>query len=352
MGNGITMRHARFSRTIVVMTAAAAALLMAQDDPILRVDVRMVPLLVTVKDQSGALVSSLEKKDFTILDNDAPQQIAVFERRTEQPLSVALLVDNSGSTAKDLKFEVDSVTRFLRALFNEGNPNDSVALFSFNYQVVKQNHFTRNASSLDRSLRMLRGSAGTSLYDAVYLAAGELREREGRHVMIIVTDGGDTTSSKDFHAALEAAQLADAVIYPLLVVPITNDAGRNIGGENALTTISKFTGGRVFLPTLGPALDAAFSDILRELRTQYLLAYYPKDVPLTKNRFHHLEIRVKPPQLQILARNGYYGEAEQDYGADGSRITVRPRNTAPKTTVPPKTEPRKRNAANSNLQEP
>ena len=323
----------------------------AQEDPILRVDVRLVPLLVTVKDPSGALVSSLNRADFTVLDNNAIQQISVFERRTEQPLSVALLVDNSGSTAKDLKFEVDSVVRFLRTLFNEGNPNDSVALYSFNYQVVKQNHFTRNASSLDHSLRMLHGTAGTSLYDAIYLAAGELQDREGRHVMIIVTDGGDTTSSKDFHAALEAAQLSDAVIYPLLVVPITNDAGRNVGGENALTTISKFTGGRVFLPTLGTALDAAFADILRELRTQYLLAYYPKSVPLSKNRFHSIEIRVKSPELRILARNGYYGEAEQDYGSDGSRITVRPRENAPKP-VPPKIEPRKRNAANSNLQEP
>jgi Ca-activated chloride channel family protein len=70
------------------------------------------------------------------------------------------------------------------------------------------------------------------------------------------------------------------------------------------------TGGRVFEPTLGPALDTAFSDIIKDLRTQYLLAYYPKDVPLTKNRFHRLQVRARRPDLRVTARNGYYGEAE------------------------------------------
>jgi Ca-activated chloride channel family protein len=127
--------------------------------------------------------------------------------------------------------------------------------------------------------------------------------------MVIVTDGGDTTSVKDFHTALDSAQLANASIYPVLVVPITNDAGRNLGGEHALTTMALGTGGRVFEPTLGTALDTAFSDIIKDLRTQYLLAYYPKDVPPTKNRFHRLQVRTRRPDLRVTARNGYYGEA-------------------------------------------
>jgi Ca-activated chloride channel family protein len=126
---------------------------------------------------------------------------------------------------------------------------------------------------------------------------------------MVVTDGGNTTSVRDYHEALNAAQLADSVIYPILVVPIANDAGRNIGGEHALTTLAKGTGGRVFEPTLGAALDKTFTDILQELRTQYLIAYYPREVPLTRNKFHSLEVRVMRPGLQILTRNGYYGEA-------------------------------------------
>src|SRR6185369_4860852 len=125
-----------------------------------------------------------------------------------------------------------------------------------------------------------------------YLVSGDISERDGRHVMIIVTDGGDTTSSKTFHQALEAAQRADAIVYPILVMPITNPAGRNTGGENALTTIAERTGGRVFAPTVISRLDAVFTDILRDLRTQYLIGYYPKNLPPTKDRFHQLRISV------------------------------------------------------------
>jgi Ca-activated chloride channel family protein len=322
-GNGIAMRL--LHRTLSLGLAALAAL--AQPAADIRVDVNLVRVVATVKDLSGQLVGSLPKEDFTILDNSIPQEISVFERHTEQPLSVALLIDISGSTAKDLKFEVDSVGRFLHALFNEGNPKDTVALFSFNWEVAQRNYFTRNASSIEHSLRTLHGEAGTSLYDAIYLSSKVLEDREGRRVMVIVTDGGDTTSTMDFHAALEAAQLADTAIYPILVVPIPTDAGRNVGGENALTTLSLGTGGHVFLPTLGAELDKAFTQLIEDLRTQYLLAYYPKDVPLTKNRFHRLEVRVRNPALRVLARNGYYGEAEGHSGKPSDNISVVPRKS-------------------------
>jgi len=313
-------------RTLNLGCFGALATLAALAQPAdIRVDVNLVRVITTVKDVSGRPVGSLAKEDFTLLDNSVPQEISVFERHTEQPLSVALLIDTSGSTAKDLKFEVDSVGHFLHALFSEGNPQDAVALFSFNYQVVKHNHFTRNASSIERSLRTLHGEAGTSLYDAVYLASQQLENRDGRRVLVIVTDGGDTTSTLDFHGALEAAQLADAVIYPLLVVPIPTDAGRNVGGENALTTLALGTGGHVFLPTLGAEMDQAFTHLIEDLRTQYMLAYYPKDVPLTKNRFHRLDVRVRDPRLRVLARNGYYGEAEGGSGSPSGRISVVPR---------------------------
>jgi len=291
-----------------------SALLAPAQSADIRVDVNLVRVVATVKDPAGQLVGSLPKDDFSVFDNGVPQQIAVFERHTEQPLSVSLLIDISGSTAKDLKYETESIGKFLRALFAEGNPKDSVALYSFNYQVVKQNHFTRNPLSIERSLHSLHAEAGTSLYDAIYLTSQDLESRDGRRIMVIVTDGGDTTSTMDFHRALQAAQLADAVIYPILVVPIANDAGRNVGGENALTTLSEGTGGHVFAPTLGSELDRAFSDLIRDLRTQYLLAYYPRDTPVTKNRFHRLQVKVRNPQLRVLARNGYYGEADSGSG--------------------------------------
>jgi len=292
---------------LTLLTLAAAG---AQERPVFKSDVRLVRLLATVKDPSGNLVGSLDKSLFQIFDNGVEQQISVFERHTEQPLSVSILIDNSGSTAKDLKYEIDSVQRFLKALFRDGNPEDHAAIYTFNWQVVLVKNFTRNLDSLERSLKSVKGEAGTALYDAMYLASGDIAERAGaRHVLIIVTDGGDTTSSKNYHQALEAAQRADAVVYPILVMPITNDVGRNIGGENALTTIAAGTGGRVFAPTLGAKLDAAFQDILTDLRTQYLIGYYPKNVPLSKNRFHQLRLIVNRPGLRVLTRSGYYGDS-------------------------------------------
>ncbi|MGH9630196.1 MAG: VWA domain-containing protein, partial [Bryobacteraceae bacterium] len=148
------------------------------------------------------------------------------------------------------------------------------------------------------------------LYDAVYMASEDIVEREGRHVMVVVTDGGDTVSSKNFHDALEALHDADAIFYAILVMPVTNDPGRNVGGENALAGLAASTGGRVFHPSVGPGMNDAFDELLRELRTQYFLGFYPKNVPPTKERFHRIEVKTKRKNLRVISRSGYYGESE------------------------------------------
>jgi Ca-activated chloride channel family protein len=303
------VKFARWNHLIFTLFVLPMA---AQQDTVIRVNVRLVRLLVTVKDAAGALLGTLNKNDFTVFDNGAKQDIALFEHHTDQPLSIAVLFDTSASVGIALKYEVESATRFLHAVLREGNPEDEVALYSFNWQVRVQSSYTRRTERLERALHTLRAEGGTSLYDAIYLASQDMEGRPGRHVLIVVTDGGDTTSYKDFHQALDAAQKADAVIYPILVMPITNDAGRNIGGENALTTLASGTGGMVFTPDLSAALDAAFNEILAALRTQYLIGYYPKDVPLTKNRYHQLRVTVDRPRLRVITRSGYYGDSE-DY---------------------------------------
>lgn len=307
-----------FDRPAGLLCVAAALLLAtsvyAQQPPVFRSDVKLVRLLVSVKDSSGSPVGSLEKSDFKVYDNGAEQQISVFEHHTEQPLSISVLVDTSGSTAKDLKYETDSVARFLHAVLREGNPDDQASLFSFNWQVSLNSGFTRRIARLEQALRGLHAEGGTSMYDALWLASDKLQDRDGRHVIIMVTDGGDTTSAKTFHDALEAVQMADAILYPILVMPIKNDAGRNIGGENALATLASGTGGRVFAPTIGVELDNAFAEILRDLRTQYLIGYYPKNVPLTKDRFHRVKVMTRRAGLRVETRSGYYGDAEGQSG--------------------------------------
>jgi Ca-activated chloride channel homolog len=308
----------------VALAAVCGSALLAQQPAVFHDTVKLVHVIASVRNSKGELVGALQTSDFDIRDNGAPQEIKVFERQTSQPLSVALLIDASGSTAKDLKYETDSASKFLKALLTEGNPLDAVALFSFDADTTVVRGFTHNHYSLDFGLKSVRGSGGTSLYDAIYYGAHELESRAGRKAMVVISDGGNTTSSRNIQDALKEAQLADAVLYPVVVLPITNSAGRNTGGEHALEFMAGGTGGHAFYPSANGELDKAFGDIITELRTQYFLGYYPKDVPLTKNPFHKLEVLVKRPDLRVDARNGYYGEAENADGSPDAQIAVTP----------------------------
>lgn len=278
----------------------------ADRQPTFAVKVNLVRLLVSVRDRNGAVRTDLGKEDFLIKDSGTPQEIAVFERNTSLPLSVAILIDTSGSTEKDLHYEEDSVLRFIPTLLDAGNSEDAFALFSFNWRTSLEVDYSRNRRKAEHALHALHGEGGTSLYDAVYLASDSLSDRDGRHVLVVVTDGGDTTSYKHYQDALAAAQKADTVIYPIVVVPIPGDAGRNIGGEHALATLADSTGGRIFYPEGFDRLDEAFADILRELRTQYMMGYYPRNVLEEPRRFHPVGVEVRDPSMKVSARSGYY----------------------------------------------
>jgi Ca-activated chloride channel family protein len=304
------MGRFRYKSALVILTATlagAAVIARAQ----FKVDVKLVRLLVSVKDARGQLFGSLEKPDFTVYDSGVKQDIAVFEHHTELPLSVSLLIDTSGSTASNLRYETASLEKFLHALVREGNPKDTVALYEFNDEVTRLNVFTRREQSLIDSLKILKAKSGTSLYDAVHLASRDLNGREGRHVIVAVTDGGDTTSAKKYADAFESAQNVDAIIYPVLVIPITNDAGRNLGGERALETLASGTGGRVFQPAGAAELDEAFTQILRDLRTQYLVGYYPRNLPADVPRFHLVRVELSRKDLRATTRTGYYGDVTE-----------------------------------------
>jgi len=310
------MRNRWWRFTAGLLAASIPLAAQVSDTPQFRVDVNLVRLLATVKDGNGQLVGTLTREDFNIYDNGVLQEVALFAHDTEVPLSVALLVDTSGSTAIKLPEEARSVVSFLRSLLQEGNSGDRVALYSFSHDVVLERGFTRDSASLESELKRLKGEAGTSLYDAIYFASQALESRDGRRVVLVVTDGADTTSRHDFHAALEAAHAADAAIYGIVIVPVTSDAGRHIAGENAVTSLAVGTGGRVVAATWGDVLDSAFTDILRDLRTQYLLGYYPRNLPYTTERFHSIEVRTKRVGLQVFSRSGYYGDNSDSGGRE------------------------------------
>ncbi len=317
----VRARHSGGStRLAAALLLVAASLAAQQSEPVVfTADVRLVTLPVTVKDSRGAPLGDLNRGDFEILEESVPRELTVFERRTNRPVSVVLMVDTSLSTAIELRYERQSASRFLANLLGPASqPGDSAAIYSFSADVEVLQHFSRNHKVLEKALSRVRPESGTSVYDAVRLASRELARRDGRRVIVIITDGGDTTSRWKFADALRAAHDAEAAIYPLIVLPIQSDAGRNRGGEHALITLADKTGGETFVQHGTTNLDAAFGEILRNLRTQYLLGFYPLlEGVFRKEVFRNIEIRVARDGAAVFARSGYY--------ADPSAQTVAPR---------------------------
>ena len=311
---------------IVALALFVGTAAQAQEDVSFKVDVSLVTVLVNVKDERGAPIANLEPSDFTVLDGGVEREIAVFERRTDRPLSVALMLDASLSAAKELPYERDAAKRFLASLLGPGSqPADRAAVLKFSDFVDLLVGFTRSQSRLTRALNEVRADSGTSVYDAILLASQVLERREGRRVMVVITDGGDTTSRIPFPEALAAVHGIDGVIYGIIVVPIQSDAGRNVGGENALKTLASNTGGETFIQYGTADLDQAFQGILLNLRTQYLIAYYPPETA-GRDGFRSTEIRVKRAGARVLARNGYFVPSDPPRPATApNRISVQPK---------------------------
>src|SRR5271168_3388946 len=272
----------------------------------LKVDVKLVNVYVTVTDAHGAPVAGLKKENFVVQEDGSEQKISVFDRESALPISIALAIDTSLSTRHDLPLEQASAKRFARAILR---PVDALSVFGFSETVLQSTSYTADLKRIDDGIDHIQLGAATALFDAVYLASRSLDRRQGRKVMVLITDGGDTISRIDYKGAARAAEEAEAIVYSIIVVPIENSAGREIGGEHALIQLSEDTGGKYYYATSMTQLDEAFHQISEELRNQYLLAYYPSH-HTSNSQFRRIQVEVAGPAdaLSYRARNraGYY----------------------------------------------
>jgi Ca-activated chloride channel homolog len=275
-------------------------------DTTIKVNVKLVNVFVSVTDQNGAPVPGLTKENFDLKEDDKAQTISVFEKESAVPLSIVMDIDSSLSTRKDLPLELASARRFVHAILR---PVDGLSLYDFSEIVDELVPFTSDARAIDRGIDRIHLGSATALYDALYLGAHALDRRQGRKVMVVITDGGDTVSKVDYHEALRAAQEAEAIVYSIIIVPIEASAGRDLGGEHALIQLSADTGGRYFYATSVPQLDDAFRQISDELRTQYLLAYYPSQ-RLSESSYRRIQVTVggasAAADFKVRYRTGYY----------------------------------------------
>ena len=272
----------------------------------LKVDVKLVNVYVTVTDAHGGPVGGLKKENFTVQEDGREQTISVFDKESAVPLSIALAIDTSLSTRHDLPLEQSSAKRFARMIMR---PVDALSVFGFSETVLQSTSYTSDLKRIDDGIDHIRLGAATALFDAVYLASRSLDRRQGRKVLVLITDGGDTVSKVDYKEAVRAAEEAECTVYSIIVVPIESSAGRETGGEHALIQLSEDTGGKYYYATSMSQLDDAFRQISDELRTQYLLAYYSSQRTST-SQFRRIQVSVSGPpdsgSYHVRHRAGYY----------------------------------------------
>lgn len=277
------------------------------DDYRYRVDVQLVMVSASVITPAGKPVTDLDQDAFEVYEDGTLRPLKVFEKKTALPLQLVLLVDASLSAASELPGEKMAMARFIQRVLR---PVDAAALYEFSGGPRALVDFSDDIRKLEAGLQLIRPRAGTALYDTLVEASARLKERQGRRVLVLITDGNDTTSEKDFHAALRALQEAEATVFALIVRPIPGESGRSVRGEHVLISFAEATGGRVFYPARVADLDPFFDELSELLRTQYLLGYQPAPAEW-RSRFRSIDVRVKGGDYMVRHRTGYYAEARR-----------------------------------------
>jgi Ca-activated chloride channel homolog len=295
-----------------------------ESEETIRINSDLVNVVVTEAGRPSNASLNLKQEDFEILEDGVPQEIANFSREADQPLKMVMLFDTSLSVDHVLDFERRAAARFFERVIR---PQDRAAVFSVSTDVVVLQEFTNKVPLLIDATRRLQALGATSLYDGIYLAADYLKAARGRRVIVIVSDGGDTTSNKSLLEALAQAQKSDALIFAVFTGnPWPSQNLRDLAAERALEALTGETGGEVLKPKLTPfkngsrhgeesdeislkELEVAFDSLAEQLRTQYVLGFYSTNEK-RDGSFRKLNVRIKKPGYRARARTGYYAPKE------------------------------------------
>jgi len=294
----------------------------------LKLNVNLVDVFFTVKDKSGNLVPHLTRDDCTVSEDKAPQTLKSFVAETNQPLTLGLLLDTSGSQMRVLPLEQQVGSEFLQRVLRQ---KDEAFLISFDVNVDLLQDYTNSARQLSRALNKAEinagvsfgsgpvptpgGPRGTVLYDAVMLASNDkLNQETGRKAMILLTDGEDQGSRVKISEAIAAAQKSNVIVYVILIADRGFYGGIGFGysGFSAMKRLTEETGGRLIdVGNNGPKLEAAFQQIEDELRTQYVASYTPSNTKLDGS-FRRLGVECRGDGMKVQVRKGYYATPPQN----------------------------------------
>jgi VWFA-related protein len=289
----------------------------------LKVQTNLVNVFVTARDKKNGVITDLKQDDFKVYEDGVEQKVAYFSKDMDLPITLAILLDTSGSMGNILGAEQDAASRFVRTVMRK---KDEASVISFDFDVNLLADFTEDPSVLDRAIHRAQISAassggvvtpgtipqgnngGTNLYDAVYLAChDELASEAGRKAVVVLSDAEDTGSKLSLNDSIEAAQRSDAVIHFLRLSdePFYFRMGMSYSGSGVARKMADETGGREVEIRSEKNLEAAFSVITEELRSQYVIGYYPSNTN-HDGSFRKIKVDVSRPDTKLLARRGYY----------------------------------------------
>ncbi len=290
----------RMPSTVVAIAALAGSLVVAaQDQPIFKSNVRTVPIYATVVDPSGRLVPDLEQADFQILDNGKPADVTLFSNES-QPFTAVVMLDTSASMTANLKLLNRAAEQFLLRLL----PVDRAQVGAFNDKIQLSGTFTNNRDELIGALNDLYFGNPTRLNDGIAAGLDALRGIDGRRVVLVFTDGEDTSSKIGFKTVLEQARDEEVMVYSIGLESEFFNGMRIVKTRPSrdLRKIADETGGGYFELLKTVELAPTFSRVAQELRSQYLIGFAPSALD---GKVHKLEVKVTKPGMTVRARRSY-----------------------------------------------
>ncbi len=299
----------------LILALAAAAV--AQEQPktddsgaVFRTETRLVVCHTTVVDKNGRLVTDLPKEAFTVSENGEKQEIKVF-RREDIPVSIGLVIDNSGSM-RDKRARVEAAAL---ALVKDSNPDDEVFIVNFNDDAVLRTppgkYFTSDIHEMEELLKDIDSKGGTAMRDAIRLSIDHVKEKghKDKRVLVMVTDGNDNESLITLENLVRAAQQSDVLIYCVGLLG-EEAAGEASKARHALNELAQETGGEAFFPKDISEVDRIAHQVARDVRNQYTIEYTPSNAAMD-GTFRQITITVNRPDLTVRTRKGYYATPDQ-----------------------------------------
>jgi Ca-activated chloride channel family protein len=305
------MRH-----SALLLTMFAAVVCFSQEP--LRVKVNLVNVSFSVRDSRGALVENLTRDDVDVFEDAVPQKIAFFSRSSDVPLTLGLIVDASGSQDHFSKQHKHDLEIFLQDVLGQ---KDRAFMLCFGNHLRLVSDFTQSSAQILDGLNRFEHNdthfselgpkesrdLGTAFYDSIFYSVTEkLANENGRRALLLFSDGEDNSSSHDMMTAIESAQSANVMVFPIRYTEKQhgNLTARNKYGISVMDRIAKETGGTAFdAEVVDP--HTYFHQIGEELRSSYDLAYYPSN-PIKDDSFHKIVIRSKPDGLKVHSKTGYF----------------------------------------------